>query len=258
MDSPRLSSARKPAESGFTLAEILIAASLMLFLGLGVMSAYLFLGRNFTRLGNTQQQDTKARRALFYFTQDVSSAISFTSTTTSNLTMSVPTTLGLANCATNAGSTTVTCISTTGLTTGLSLISLGAGIPAGATVSSITNATTFVMSAGATTTSTGLAVSAISTPATVTYLYDSSAGTLTRTANSIAITLLTDIDATATSPSNGFFYYNTAGTAVTTAVSVKSIEFTFTTKVGTANLGTQSSDKVVSPRVVVRNKQFLP
>ena len=70
--------------------------------------------------------------------------------------------------------------------------------------------------------------------------------------------MLTDINATATNPSNGFVYYNTAGTAVTAAASVKYIEFTFTTRVGTANIGTQSSYKVVSPRVVVRNKQFLP
>ena len=81
MDFRRPTGARKSAAAGFTLAEILIAATLTLMLALGVISAYLFLGRNFTRLGNTQVQDVKARRALFYFTQDVSSASSLTSAT---------------------------------------------------------------------------------------------------------------------------------------------------------------------------------
>src|SRR5258708_7184805 len=110
MDSPRLTSVRNSSASGFTLAEILIASSLMLFLSLGVITAYLFLGRNFTRLASTQQQDVKARRALFQFAQDVGKAISFTSTTTSNLTFTTPITL--SGCSTTAASATVTCAST--------------------------------------------------------------------------------------------------------------------------------------------------
>src|SRR4051812_50063046 len=122
MDFRRPTNARKRPTAGFTLAEILIAATLMLFLSLGVISAYLFLGRNFTRLGNTQQQDVKARRALFNFTQDVGSAISFTTTTTSNLTMTVPlTSMTLTNGSLAAGSRNVTCASTTGLAVGMTL-----------------------------------------------------------------------------------------------------------------------------------------
>ncbi len=257
MDSPRPSSVRNRPQGGFTLAEILIAASLMLFLGLGVMSAYLFLGRNFTRLGNTQQQDVKARRALFYFSRDVSSAISFTSTTTSNLTLTTPAApITLTNGATVATSTTVTCASTSGLSAGMSISCTG--IPASATVSGVSNATTFVISSPATATNTGMTILATGTPTTVTYLYDSTAGTLTRTANGVSTTLLTDIDATATNPSNRFLYYDKSGTMVTAASSVKSVEFRFTTKVGTADIGTQSSYKIISPRVVVRNKEFLP
>lgn len=255
MDSPRPISVRDRPEAGFTLVELLIAASLMLVLGLGVISAYLFLGRNFTRLGNTQQQDVKARRALFYFTQDVSSATAFTSTVSANLTMTVPATFALANCATTSGSKNVTCTSTTGLSAGLTVS--GSGIPTDTTVTSVTNGTTFVLSANANATTAGQVITAY-TSSTVSYLYDSSSGTLSRVAGGVTTTLLTDIDSTATTPANGFVYYNQSGTAVTAAASVKSVEFAFTTKVGTANIGTQSSYRIVSPRVIARNKQFLP
>jgi Tfp pilus assembly protein PilW len=256
MDFPRPTSALKRTAGGFTLVELLMVLTPLAFLTLGVITAYLFLGRNFTRLANTQQQDVNARNALFYFTRDVGSAIAFTSTSTTNLTITVPTTLTLANCATTSASATVTCTSTAGLSASMALT--GLGIPTTATVSSVTNATTLVMSAAATATNTGLTVNAVGTPATVSYLYDSSAGTLTRTAGGVTTTLLTSIDSAASSPSNGFACYNESSTAVTLAASVKSVEFAFTTKVGTATIGTQSSYKIVSPRVVVRNKQFLP
>ena len=269
MDYRRPTGARKSTESGFTLAEILIAATLTLMLGLGVISAYLFLGRNFTRLGNTQVQDVKARRALFYFTRDVSSAISLTSTTANNLTMTVPNTLTLSNGVTTAGSKNVTCTSTAGLVVGMTLSCLPS-IATSTTVSSITNATTFVMSANAAASGTSLTINAVGTSATVSYLYntvadpstdpDTPANSLTRKpgGSSSVIILLTDISATASNPSNGFVYYNTAGAAVTSGTSVRSIEFAFTTKVGTASIGTLSAYKIVSPRVIVRNMQFLP
>ena len=106
------------------------------------------------------------------------------------------------------------------------------------------------------------------TTSTVSYVYNVAADTssppnwpansLVRTVGAVTTVLLTDIDSTATSPANGFVYYNSSGTAVSSGGSVKSVEFAFTTKVGTGSVGTQSSYKIVSPRVVVRNKQFLP
>jgi blue copper oxidase len=62
----------------------------------------------------------------------------------------------LTNGATTSGSTTVTCGSTTGLWPGM-LVS-GTNIPAGATVSSVTNGTTFTLSSAATGTGTGLSL----------------------------------------------------------------------------------------------------
>jgi hypothetical protein len=40
----------------------------------GVLSAYIFLGRGLTRQGNEEVMESRSRVALFYFTQDVSSA----------------------------------------------------------------------------------------------------------------------------------------------------------------------------------------
>lgn len=64
----------------------------------------------------------------------------------------------LAACATTDGSTTVTCASTSGLQPGMNV--RGSNIPNGATVFSVSNASTFVVSTAATGTSTGVALTA--------------------------------------------------------------------------------------------------
>lgn len=304
----------------------------VLFLGLGVITAYIFLGRNLTRLGNRQPQDVKVRRALFQFEQDVGAATGITSMTTTNLVLTVP--VAISNCTTTSGSKNVTCASTINLTalsavwsapgpltltnctttlgsknvtcastTGMEVNSTvtGTGVPSNATVASITNGTTFVLSANATantsagtlTTSTivtvladGTTIASVTNGTTfvmsanaartgsgltlystkaISYVYSSAAGTLTCTdaSTGISTTLLTNIDSAYDPalpqvhfPVNGFAYYNKSNLTATTAASVKSVEFAFTTKVGTAANGTQSSYSIVSPRVVVRNKSL--
>jgi prepilin-type N-terminal cleavage/methylation domain-containing protein len=64
--------------AGFTLVELLVAMSLMATLMAGVLAAYLFLGRNLTRLVNLQQQERKTRHALRVFSQDVGMASNLT------------------------------------------------------------------------------------------------------------------------------------------------------------------------------------
>jgi hypothetical protein len=44
------------------------------FVFAGVLSAYVFLGRGLTRVANAESLESRARLALYYFTQDVSSA----------------------------------------------------------------------------------------------------------------------------------------------------------------------------------------
>jgi arylsulfatase A-like enzyme len=66
--------------------------------------------------------------------------------------------VSLSGCTTTSGSTTVTCASTTGLWPGM--IVAGTNVPTGATISSITNSTTFVMSTSSMGTGSSLTLSA--------------------------------------------------------------------------------------------------
>lgn len=77
--------------AGFTLVEIMVSMSLAFIVIAAILSAYLFLGRNLTRMVNLQQQEVKSRRALQMFTTDVSSAIQFTTATDTQIVLSVQT-----------------------------------------------------------------------------------------------------------------------------------------------------------------------
>ncbi|MBI5770495.1 MAG: prepilin-type N-terminal cleavage/methylation domain-containing protein [Verrucomicrobia bacterium] len=247
-----ISDLRVASARGFTLVELMVALSLGAIVIAGIFAAYLFLGRNLTRMVNIQQQEVKSRRALKMFTQDLSSAIQLTTSTDSQIVVTTPVGVTLTGAATTSGNTTVTCSSTSALTTGASIS--GSGIPSGVTVSSITNGTTFVISSNATATASGLVLSAIVTTS-VTYIYTAGgdgSGTLTRTDSAGTTTLLTNLSAF------DFSYYNESGTAVSSSPqSVKSVEFTFTSAVGTSSVGTRASYTTVSPRVVLRNKPAL-
>lgn len=77
--------------AGFTLAEVVVATSLLGIVLVGVLAAYLFLGRSLTRLVNSQQQEVESRRTLRTFTQDVSAASDLSVATTAQLTLTKPT-----------------------------------------------------------------------------------------------------------------------------------------------------------------------
>lgn len=250
--------ARSRAAGGFTLMEIMISMTLLAILCTAVISAYLFMGRNLERMMFAQQLGVESRRALQQFNSDVGSAITFTSATTTNLTFTTPVSGTLTNCSTTSASTTVTCASTSLLSAGMGIS--GTGIPTSATVSSITNSTTFVLSAAATATNTGQSLYASGGTTTVTYLFNSGStpATLTRTAGGVTTTMLASIDLTATSPTNGFAFYDENGNSVSgTSSYVKMVEFAFTTKAGKGTSGTKSKYVVVSPRVMLRNKPLL-
>lgn len=83
-------SAHSSRRRGFTLVELLVATSVAAIVLAGVLSAYLFLGRNLTRLMNTQQQDVQSRRALRNFTSDLSAAIQLSTATSSQLVLTKP------------------------------------------------------------------------------------------------------------------------------------------------------------------------
>lgn len=176
----------------------MVATSLAAIVFAGVLSAYLFMGRNLTRLVNSQEQNAASRRALQNFTQDLSAAIRFTTATSTDIVLLKQ--------------------------------------PRSATANA-TDTVTYTYSSGNRTLTRGeVIVDSAATPSTVT----------TSTELLRNVTALT------------FNYYNESGTAVTLSPqSVKSVEVTFTTGVGSSTSGTRASYTTVSPRVVVRNKLAL-
>lgn len=93
----------------------------------------------------------------------------------------------LNNCATTSGSVNVTTLTTAGLTVGTAIS--GTGIPGGATVAAITNATTFTLSAAATATNSSLILTTTSAnlgTATVVFSNTNWATTQTVTVTAIA------------------------------------------------------------------------
>ena len=85
------------SSAGFTLVELLIGAALSAAVLAAVLSSYLFLGRQLSRLANQQTLETEARRALGTFTQDAQRATGVDTTATLSATrvsLTVPTATG--------------------------------------------------------------------------------------------------------------------------------------------------------------------
>jgi prepilin-type N-terminal cleavage/methylation domain-containing protein len=70
------------AIAGFTLLELMVAMSISVVIFTAVLGAYIFLGRNLTRLANIQKLEVADRRAIYLFTRDVSTAQQITATAT--------------------------------------------------------------------------------------------------------------------------------------------------------------------------------
>ena len=168
------------AARGFTLVELMIAMSLSAVVFAAILSAFVFLGRNLTRLVNLQQQESQCRRILNTLARDVGMAMRVSTVSDTQLTLTVP---------------------------------------------------------------------AAASPATVTYNYGN--GTLTRTDAAGTTTLLTGVTAF------DFNYYNRAGTASASPLSIKLVELSYTSTVGSSANGTQTRYAVVSPRLVLRNTPLL-
>ena len=61
-------------QSGFTLVELMIGASLGSFILAGVLSTFLFMGRSGANLQNYNDMESQARKALEYFAEDTRQA----------------------------------------------------------------------------------------------------------------------------------------------------------------------------------------
>lgn len=68
-------------DAGFTFIEVLIAATLSLIVIGAVFSAYIYMGRNLTRLVNMQEQDVRNRRTMETWGKDVGSATAIVTAT---------------------------------------------------------------------------------------------------------------------------------------------------------------------------------
>ena len=82
---------RHAARRGFTIVELVVACSLSAIVFAGILAAYIFIGRNLTRLVNTQQQEVESRRALHLFTADLSAARQLSTASTTAITLTKPT-----------------------------------------------------------------------------------------------------------------------------------------------------------------------
>lgn len=82
------------ARGGFTLVELMVSVALSTMVFAGILGGFTFLGRNMTRLMNTQEQDVSGRRAFYLFTRDISLATAVSSATNTSMSLTVPTTSG--------------------------------------------------------------------------------------------------------------------------------------------------------------------
>lgn len=76
-------------EGGFTLVEVLIAATLSTFVLAGVLSAFVFLGRTGFRASGYSEMEAEVRRGLEQFAQDTRSATDVRWNSAQSLTLTV-------------------------------------------------------------------------------------------------------------------------------------------------------------------------
>lgn len=188
--------------AGFTLLEIMMSTLISAFVFAGVLSSYIFLGRGLARQVNEESLESQTRVALYWLTQDVSSASAI---------------------ATQSPGT-----ATTGYQLALSESALG----------------------------------------TVSYYCDwssgSSNGLLVRKVGGTSLTLLKNLS------SINFVFFDVNGNVIsapstvtplsvptTQEPNIKQVEMYFTLTAGTAVVGNQSTFKVSSPRLIMKNKGLL-
>jgi|JI10StandDraft_1071094.scaffolds.fasta_scaffold03143_4 Tfp pilus assembly protein PilW len=90
MSAPRASFPRPARRAAFSLVEIMIGASIGSFVLLGILTAFVTLGRNGARLYNYNTMETESRRALDEFSQDVRMASGIVWNSATSVTLTVP------------------------------------------------------------------------------------------------------------------------------------------------------------------------
>lgn len=82
--------ARSTSARGFTLTEVMIAASIGSFVLLGVLTTFLLLGRSGVSVVNYTEMDTQTRKGLEEFAQDVRMASGIVWNSSTSVTLTVP------------------------------------------------------------------------------------------------------------------------------------------------------------------------
>ncbi len=104
------STIRSKAARGFTLVEVMIAASLGTMVLAGVMSTFLMLGRSGANVANYSEMEAQSRRALEEFSQDLRMASGVTWNSAQSITLTIPNnyvpTLGVVTYAYDSGAKT--------------------------------------------------------------------------------------------------------------------------------------------------------
>jgi Tfp pilus assembly protein PilW len=79
--------------AGFTLLELMVGVSLSFTIVAATLAAYTYIGRNFTRMSNTQRLEALSRRAFTVLSKDVRQAtqIDSANSSTTQLTLVLPT-----------------------------------------------------------------------------------------------------------------------------------------------------------------------
>lgn len=85
--TPRIERGRARA---FTLVELMISTTLASFLMLGIITSFLLLGRSGANAQNYIQLDSKARKALEYFSREARLANGVSSYSTTSVTLTIP------------------------------------------------------------------------------------------------------------------------------------------------------------------------
>jgi prepilin-type N-terminal cleavage/methylation domain-containing protein len=80
----------KAGRRGFTLVEVMIAASLGTMILAGIMSTFLMLGRSGANIANYSMMEAESRRALEEFSQDLRMANAITWNSPTSITITVP------------------------------------------------------------------------------------------------------------------------------------------------------------------------
>ena len=92
ISTPPTDSVPRPGRRrAFTLAEVMVAATLATLVLAGVMSAFLFIGRTSFSTGNYSEMEAQTRRALDRFAGDVRMATGIRWNSSQSLTLTLPT-----------------------------------------------------------------------------------------------------------------------------------------------------------------------